>query len=177
MLQKLKLQDFDKVYALLKSSFPFDERRSYHDEKRMLGDPRHTVYVVYGPTNEVQAFLTAWDLHEFVFVENFAVSSHLRNRGLGGEMMEELKRRSYKRIALEVEPPETETARRRIGFYERHGFFLNDYAYMLPSLGEGKKSIPLQLMTTGTPLDEAGFEALRADIYKYAYKVREESST
>ena len=39
-----------------------------------------------------------------------------------------------KTVFLEVEEPGTDLARRRIGFYERAGFCLNDFDYIQPDL-------------------------------------------
>ena len=60
------------------------------------------------------------------------------------------------RICLEVELPETEMAARRIGFYERNGFYYNDYFYMQPPIAEGRNAIPLRLMTTGRSAGRGG---------------------
>ena len=70
-----------------------------------------------------------------------------RNGGLGDRMVKAFLERFGKPFFIEVEPPEDELTRRRIGFYERNGFVLNDYDYVQPSLGEGKEPVPLRIMT------------------------------
>ena len=62
-------------------------------------------------------------------------------------MLKAFLERFGKPFFIEVEPPEDELTRRRIGFYERNGFVLNDYDYVQPSLGEGKDPVPLRIMT------------------------------
>ena len=77
---------------------------------------------------------------------------------------------------MEVELPETEMAARRIGFYERNGFYYNDYFYMQPPIAEGRNAIPLRLMTTGGPLDEEEFSRMQGLLYKNVYGVPEDWS-
>ena len=72
---------------------------------------------------------------------------------------------------LEVELPETDLARRRIGFYRRHGFAWNDYPYMQPALRPTESPIPLRLMTRNAPLPEEEFHRRKKEIYKTVYGV------
>lgn len=71
---------------------------------------------------------------------------------------------------LEVEPPETDTARRRIGFYERSGFVLNGYDYTQPPLGRSRSAVRLMVMSFPRPLDKNAFERVRGELYKEVYR-------
>ncbi|MCG8399496.1 GNAT family N-acetyltransferase, partial [Bacillus atrophaeus] len=84
------------------------------------------------------AFLAVWEFAEFVFIEHFAVSEKARNSGIGGKMLEELARQKAGKVVLEVELPEDSLKKRRIGFYERHGFTFNEYPYIQPPMGEDR---------------------------------------
>ena len=76
----------------------------------------------------------------------------------------------HQRFCLEVEPPETETAKRRIAFYERNGFTLNHFPYMQPPLGEDRDPLPLMIMTTGGAIEKDEFEHIRKTLYKKVYR-------
>ena len=71
-----------------------------------------------------------------------------------------------------VRMPDNDTARRRIGFYKRCGFSLNEYPYIQPSLGEGKSPVPLLIMTTGGEIDEECFAKLRDELYSVVYECK-----
>ena len=75
-----------------------------------------------------------------------------------------------KPVCLEVEPPENEMTTRRVGFYKRHGFFLNPYPYMQPSISKGRSPIPLLLMTSGSAIDTQAFETIKTLLYRRVYK-------
>lgn len=173
ILRRAGEKDFDQIYSIMVASFPADERRSYIDAKEDLWDSRHFIDVVYGEDDEVIAYISLWDLDSCLFVETFAVSPSRRNDGLGGRMLDELRAQYDKRIALEVELPEDELTRRRIGFYKRHGFSFNEYPYALPPIGFGKKAVPLRIMATDGPLNGAEFKQIKKELYKEVYHMND----
>ena len=94
-----------------------------------------------------------------------------RGAGLGAKILAEVLKTDGRRFCLEVELPETETAKRRIGFYERMGFTLNDFEYSQPPLGKDRKAVALKIMSTGGKLTQTEFEKVKAEIYKNVYGV------
>ena len=148
MLQKLTHADFDDFFALLEESFPLDEYRPYEEQRALLDDPRYCAYVLF-EGGEIKALMTVWQIADFAFLEHFAVAPACRNQGLGAKILGEIKQLLASRLVLEAELPETELAKRRIGFYQRNGFALNEYPYLQPSYGKGREAVPLFLMTTG----------------------------
>ena len=172
MIERLSEADFDQVFSLMERSFPEDERRDYNEQRELFAEPAYNLYAKRSPEAAgLQAFLALWELGDMVYIEHFAVDPDCRNGGLGGRILQKVIEGSQTRICLEVEPPETELAARRIGFYERNGFSYNDYFYMQPPIAEGRNAIPLRLMTTGGPLDEAEFLNVRDLLYEKVYGV------
>lgn len=170
MLTVLKTSEFDAVFALMEQSFPEDERRPFAEQKALLD---HPVYRIYGLREEqtVIAFAAVYQFDTFTFVEHLAVAPSHRNQGLGALILQELGKISKKRICLEVEPPETEIATRRIGFYRRSGFYLCPCPYVQPAISKGRMPVPLQIMSTRGVLDESEFEAVRKTLYEKVYGV------
>jgi ribosomal protein S18 acetylase RimI-like enzyme len=174
MLEKLKKQDFDSFYKLLDLSFPTDEHKPYNEQKQLLDDPLYTVYVQYAHDGSLSACLAVWELDAMTFIEHFAVAPQLRNGGLGSSLLQELQERSGKMLCLEVELPENELAERRIGFYKRNGLFLNDYPYIMPPLSAEQNPLPLEIMTSGRPVNEEEFRQIKTALYNQVYKRRPE---
>ena len=171
MLEKLKPQDFDRVFMLLENSFPPDEYRTYEEQKALLDNDLYTIYALYDGI-KLKAFISVWEFDKFAYVEHFAVSPEYRNGCLGAKMLKELILKLKKKICLEVEPPENETARRRIGFYQRNGFSLNDYPYIQPPMSKGKKAVPLLIMTSGGKADQATLDIMKNTLYEKVYGLR-----
>lgn len=171
-LETLQVKDFDKVYSIMEESFPIDERRTYEEQKALLDNELYNIYVLYDNENDnIKAFIAIWSFDDFAFVEHLAVSSLYRNGGIGALILQEVKKLLSSMICLEVELPEEEMARRRIGFYERNGFYYNDYEYMQPAISKDRNEIPLRIMTTGGKVIEDRFNEIKSILYKNVYGV------
>ncbi len=169
MLQSVSLHDFDALYDIMTKSFPTDELRPYALQRALFAREDYRVYGLFDGA-ELQAFMAVYTLEKALFVEHFAVSAKYRNQGLGAKLLQELIAGSELPLCLEVEPPRTVLAKRRIGFYERNGFFYNDFPYFQPPLAEGQKPVELKLMTTGHPLSETEFQKLKALLHTRVYQ-------
>lgn len=169
-LEKLCRRDFESVYAILEASFPEDERREYDGQRALLDNRDYAIYAVKDD-EVVKAFITVYEFEDFTFAEHFAVAPEYRNCGLGSAVLELLKGEVKSPICLEVELPETEMAKRRIGFYKRNGFFYNDYPYMQPAYSKDKSPMPLRIMTTEREISWAEFEKVKDVLYRRVYFV------
>ena len=168
MLTLFDKQDFTEFYNILTESFPPDEIRSRQEHLELLDHPGYKVWAVY-EKQELQGFLTVWDLDDVAFIEHFAVRADCRNSGLGSKMLQALSQKLGKRLCLEAELPETDMASRRLGFYCRNGFFVNTDPYLQPALEKGKSPVPLYILTTESQLSQEAFANLKAKIYRIVY--------
>ncbi|HJB74875.1 MAG TPA: GNAT family N-acetyltransferase [Candidatus Eubacterium faecale] len=168
-LIRLYKSDFDALYKIMEESFPKDEIRAYSDQAALFDRSEFFAYGVKDESGKLKAFITFWHLNGFTFGEHFAVDPNERGAGLGAKILAEVLKTDGRRFCLEVELPETETAKRRIGFYERMGFTLNDFEYCQPPLGKDRKAVALKIMSTGGKLTQAEFEKVKAEIYINVY--------
>lgn len=171
MLYKMREDEFEKVFDLMIEAFPVDERRTFDEQKELLSNPIFDIYVCKDePNAEIKGFISVYRFDDFTFVEHFAVNPKYRNLGLGHEVLSNLTAR-FGKLLLEVEVPQTEQAKRRICFYERNGFYLNDYPYIQPPISKGTNPIPLLLMTTGGKLSEVEYSKAKETLYRCVYRV------
>lgn len=165
MLCQANESDFPRLYSLLEESFPPDEYRPYKEQAALLKDGRCRLY-----TNlERTVLLSLWHFPDFTFIEHFAVSPHLRNQGLGGQILMEMLNSLSGPVILEAELPETELAQRRLRFYQRNGFFVNPFPYLQPAYSPGRNSVPMQILST-EPLTRKAFEDAKRTLYSQVYK-------
>ncbi len=169
-LRKIGVESFDAVFDIMEKSFPDDEYRDYEGQRALFSNPEYSIYVVDGEGGDIKAFISVWDFGGFAYVEHFAVNPEYRNGGIGAQVLESLHELMGKQICLEVELPENELARRRIGFYTRNGFNLNEYDYIQPPMAEGKNPVPLLIMTSKETIDEERFKFLRSVLYDKVYR-------
>lgn len=169
----LTSEDYSKVYDIMEESFPPNERRTRAEQMKLLNDPKFKVYAV--KTEEtVKAFMTVWVIEDWMFIEHFAVNPKLRNGGIGKQFITEMIAKCNMRVCLEAEPPsEGEMAERRIGFYQRNGFTLNEYPYRQPSITKGQAPVDLMIMTTGGEISKTEFLRLKELLYRNVYKVKD----
>ena len=183
MLQRINETDFPEIYRIMQASFSDDEYRPYDEQLALFEEPEYRIY--YMPaigmervgnhsignfTMHAAGFLAVWEFESFIYIEHFAVDPALRNSGTGSAMLQELVRKYQKQICLEVELPEDELTRRRIGFYERNGFVFNEYPYIQPPISKGKSPVPLRIMTYGEAITRETFEAMKNVLYRSVYK-------
>ncbi len=168
-IEQAGVESFDKIYEIMEYSFPEGELRSREGQRKLFSDGAYRMAVMRRG-GEIGAFIAYWQLEHAVFLEHFAVRKELRGAGLGGNFLDQLLSGFEGMIVLEVEPPLSDIAARRIKFYERHGLVLNGYPYTQPPLKHGGKPQELMIMSRGRALDEAQFERLSRQIHAVAYK-------
>ena len=78
-------------------------------------------------------------------------------------------------VILEVERPEDEMSRRRIGFYERCGFTLCKQDYLQPPYRKGGEAVPLYLMFIHTESIDGQYTQIRDEIYREVYQTTPEA--
>jgi ribosomal protein S18 acetylase RimI-like enzyme len=163
-------REFDKIFAIMKASFPESERRTYAGQKELLADPYYRLITKTNSNNQMIAFLAVWEFPLFRFVEHIAVDPAIRGNGIGGKLMAAYIEESLKPILLEVELPDTDLAQRRISFYERLGFLLNPFEYAQPPLQKGQPDIPLKIMSYPQILTEEEFALFKEILYTNVYR-------
>ena len=168
MLEIVNGENFGLIYQLMKESFPTSEIRSFKGQKALLKDERYKIYG-YRENGELIGVICAWDFEERLFLEHFAVAPEYRNRGIGYNMLKNLLA-NYKGLAfLESEPPESDLQKRRIDFYKRCGFFVNDYPYCQPAFSKKLPAVPLKIMSYQKTLSYEEFMKVKTLIYKEVY--------
>ncbi|OAX48059.1 GNAT family N-acetyltransferase [Paenibacillus sp. AD87] len=166
MLQKR----FDQVFEIMKQSFPEAEYREYSEQKKLLSNSCYRLLTEENEQNEVTGFLAGWEFESFKYIEHLAVSPNIRGGGIGKRLMERYMKQTAKPVILEVELPEDEMKRRRIGFYERLGFCLGDHSYVQPPLrAVGQETLSLQIMSYPAKLNPTQFEMVKKMLYKEVY--------
>lgn len=171
MFKQMKTkEDFEIVYPILEEAFPITELRIKENQCALLEDPLYHLYAILDMEEVVCGVLAAWELAEdFIYIEHFAIIPEKRNGGFGGHVLEQFAEQTGKQIVLEVELPEDTLTKRRIAFYERHGFCFNNYAYLQPPMRKGQDMLPLRLMTKPKPIDTHTYERYKTLIHRYVY--------
>lgn len=159
----------NKVKHTYKSSFPPEERRKFAEVEKLLTENRLLTIEAFFKDGEYAGFITSWQLDGFIYVEHFAIEENLRNRTIGENVLKHFLAAKQVPVVLEVELPEDEMSRRRIGFYERIGFVLEPRSYGHPPYREGVDGLQLYVMAYGDIDIKKEFERVKECLYQYVY--------
>ena len=169
MFERITEETFDEIFPLLEEAFPVTELRVKEEQRRLLQEACYRLYGVR-KNGAFAAVFATWEIDDFLYIEHFAVKEVYRNSGYGGMLLDRLLEEKGRPMVLEVEVPEDDMTRRRIGFYERHGLVYNEYPYLQPPLRKGQDLLPLRFMTKPAAIDEETYERYKNRIYRIVYK-------
>ena len=166
-ITRILKSDFEQIYNIMEEAFPENERRSKEGQLALFEDELYKIY----SDKEKTVFIAFWELSEYVFIEHFASLKSQRGGGIGGIFLKAFLEMCGKPAVLEVEPPLNEISKRRIMFYKRNGFNLNEYFYIQPPLGKDRDELELKIMTYPNALSQSEFMVLKNEIYEKIYKL------
>lgn len=147
---------FDLVFSKMIAAFPYEERRDLLHQKECLKNNFFGFFEIYDDETEV-GFIALWSFPEFIYIEHLAIDEEKRSGGYGSKTIEFLKGIYKMPIILEAEAPETEQQIKRIRFYDRLGFKMNDYDYVQPSY-HGGEGVPLKILSFPEILNQEEFD-------------------
>lgn len=172
--EKLGKDDIKSMYDLMQEAFPEEERRTYEKHKQLYERNCFEIFGKKDETGKVIAVISIWNLEKVRYAEHLAVDASLRGQKIGENLLQWILQKENTPFVLEVELPENEMAKRRIGFYERQGLHYNEYAYLQPPLQEGHGMLPLRLMTYPSKIDEKTYRHYEKELHKKVYFYNED---
>lgn len=176
MLQLIPVQGSDKdlldfIETVYIDSFPPDERREFETIKELLENNEAFNLLAILSDDQPVGLLSYWIWHDMAYIEHFAVDDKWRGSGFGAETLKLFLAQKGMPVVLEVEKPEDDFSKRRIGFYERLGFRLwPDHFYIQPAYAKDKNALELHLMTHGEIDLNISFEEVRDRLHIEVYK-------
>jgi GNAT superfamily N-acetyltransferase len=137
---------FREAWRLYENSFPLEERRLINSQVKLFKNLNYNFDIIIKEEKFI-GFILWWEFDNLRYIEYFATVESLRNKGFGKLIIEKFIKRSQKPIILEVELPQSAIKKRRINFYERLGFQLNNHFYEIAPMHEGFSALKLLIMS------------------------------
>jgi ribosomal protein S18 acetylase RimI-like enzyme len=166
-------QKLHQAWRIYEASFPPDERRALPEHLKILLQPDYRFLCHRSPAGNITGLIATWKLGggEFTFIEHLAVDERLRGKGVGSKIVADLIK-DKTNVVLEVEPAHlSPEAARRIGFYQKLGFHINDYTYYQPPYAPGKNAVEMKIMSYPNPLEHGKLDQFKQLVYAQVYKV------
>lgn len=164
------MQLLEEIWPVYEEAFPAEERRSIKQQKAIMKNPCYNLKILHSGV-KTAGFIGFWDFSNFLFIEHFAFKKRFRCQGLGTKTLQKIKALFKKKIIIEVEKPETFIAKRRIKFYERLGFKLNNYDYLQPAYNKTQEPVPLLIMSYPEKMDTEDFIKIKDMLYHRVYGI------
>ena len=163
-------KDLFIAIELYESTFPKEERRDTIAWIKSLESGKIIPWTILS-NHTFAGFFTLWPLQDFVYGEHFAIHPFLRGQGIGGRALDLILQNIGKKpCIIEVEPETTSSlARRRIKFYQSHGFYLCTKPYLQPPYRDKDKALELRLMSTNEKITLLRFNEVCKEIHRVVY--------
>lgn len=162
-------EQFFPFYQKMKMYFDYDERRDYASAYDQLDNKAFTFYAIE-ENNQNIGFISVWECKEFTYVEHFAIDTVYRQCGYGGKAIEMILER-YPFVILEIELPNDEMKKKRLHFYEKHGFVQNHFPYVQPPYHVHGNSVPMMVLSYPYAVQDE--KAIVQELYRRVYQVKE----
>lgn len=144
------------IKELYHSAFPENERRDWAKLLDMITSVPEMKLELIQAAQPI-GFIISWRFADWCFIEHFAIDPNNRGKKYGEKVIQDFMENS--KLLLEVEPPDSTDAVRRISFYERLGLSTLSFDYRQPCYRKPGVSYRLLLMSN---LPEVPLEVLSA---------------
>ncbi len=153
------------------TAFPPEERRDFDVLISLLPYPDLHLCALIRAGQPV-GFISYWQWPDagVLFIEHFAIDPARRGQQLGQEALARVLSIPAAHYLLEAELPTDDLSKRRIRFYERQGFQVNDFSYAQPPYQPGNPAIPMRLLSLPALLNQAAFYAFSRLIEERVYQ-------
>lgn len=162
---------FSSLTDLYLSAFPEGERRPLEAIRSMMEQREDFSFQSIKNKEDLVGFITTWDLKDFLFIEHFAIFSHIRGQNMGSKTLMHLLENSPIPILLETEKEISDEAIARIRFYEKLGFRKFPFSYFQPPYRQDEPYIPMYLFSSGENLSELNFSRVTKTIISQVYQI------
>ena len=159
------------VEELMQTAFPQQEHRNADLQREYTDNKPNFHTLIIQDDNHPIGLLTIWDLESFHYIEHFAIHEKFRNKGYGQKVIKLITNEIKGMIVLEAEEPSDDITNRRIKFYQRQGFILQNVPYQQPPYRSEDNWFPMKLMSIHEKDFISQYENIKSAIYKEAYNL------
>ncbi|MDB8987031.1 GNAT family N-acetyltransferase [Acinetobacter sp. RIT592] len=146
---------WNDIINMYNTSFPLFEQRTLEDQLLALQDEKYYCMALC-ESELLIGLLFYWDLGEFAYIEHFAISSNLRGKSYGSKVIKEFCKIN-KNVILEIDPPLDDVSIKRLNFYSKLGFKLQEFDHTHPSYRKDTPAHELKIMTYPNDITESEF--------------------
>jgi len=147
-IKDIKDNYYKAFYDFYFTSFPIHEQRNEQQQIYAFGQEAYHLDCCI-LDDKVAGFIAYWDFNDLIYIEHLAVNPEMRGKNIGTGMLSEFIKKD-KPVILEIDPLVDEVSRKRLQFYQRLGFVMNNYVHHHPAYD--KQYPPHELIVLSVPI-------------------------
>lgn len=146
--------NFNEFWQIYQSSFPENEKRFLNEQERIFKNSLYFANII--KTKEIIGILCFWMINEYYFLEHFAIKKEKRGENFGSIALENFIK-NKQNIILEIDLINDEISQKRLNFYDKFGFYKNDFKHFQAPFRKNSPPVELILLSL-KPLSKAKYE-------------------
>lgn len=168
LIDSIEEKGWSQIWEIYESSFPIYERRNLESHMKAMKNQQFFCSA-FLEEETVVGILFYWEFENYKYIEHFAINGKLRGKNYGSRILEKFCD-TEKKIVLEIEPPIDEMTIKRLHFYEKHGFYMNDFKYIHPSFSKNTLPHRLDILSNKAKLTDKEFVGIQSFISNVVLK-------
>ncbi|WP_165043159.1 GNAT family N-acetyltransferase [Dysgonomonas sp. ZJ709] len=175
MLSKVHLiKDInDKWYDIFRpiysTSFPIHEQRDTAQQIKAFESDRYSLECTIENSTLI-AFIAYWEFEEYIYIEHFAVNDKLRGQNYGSLILHEFINKKEKTVLVEIDPLTDDISIKRLRFYERLNFNINEYDHYHPPYNKKYAPHKLVLLSHNHQISKEQYDAFYENMVEIIMK-------
>ena len=149
---------FKKAWQIYEDSFPEEEKRTLTEHIKLF-DKKSFKMLCYVEDEITLAILFYWHIGSYTYLEHFAVNSILRGRSYGSRILQEFIN-NHQNIILEIEPIVDKLTQKRLDFYERFDFKVNQHTHFQVPFRKNAQELQLIFLSHKKALPDDKYKTL-----------------
>ena len=161
---------FDDAMKIYEASFPIFEQRTLKKQIEALEDEMYYSTIIC--ENDILiGLIFYWKYGKYSYIEHLAISPSLRGKNYGSKILKSFCE-DNKYTILEIDNPIDEISIKRLNFYSKLGFKLQDFEHIHPPYRQEYDGHNLKIMSFNRDLSKEEYdefnEFLKTNVMKYA---------
>lgn len=163
---------FNDAMKIYQTSFPIFEQRTMKNQIEVLENKEYYSTIIC-ENNILIGLLFYWKYGKYTYIEHLAISPSLRGQNYGSKILK-IFCEDNKNIILEIDNPIDEISIKRLKFYSKIGFKLQNFQHIHPPYRKGYEGHNLKIMSFNRDLSKEEYDAfnvfLKTKVMKYSEK-------
>lgn len=136
---------FNDAMKIYETSFPIFEQRTIKNQIEVLEDKDYYCNIIC-ENNSLIGLLFYWKYGKYTYIEHLAISPNLRGKNYGSKILKTFCEDNNYTI-LEIDNPIDEISIKRLNFYSKIGFKLQNFEHIHPPYRKGYEGHNLKIMS------------------------------